>query len=313
MKRRTDVTIDNIRELYNKGYTLKKVCKTLQCGYGVVYHRIKNTDISFTKESKHLVNKENIIKYKNQGLKQSEIADRLKCSTRYIIQKSKEYDVKFERKPLYPINLDFLNTWSHELAYVLGFIMSDGCLNKKCGRNRHRLRIEINMKDLSLLKSIRDLISPTRPVRENLIHRNKSGTISKACDFTIPIDQDLYKYFVNLGIVERKTGLEQISDNIPKEFVWSYILGLFDGDGCIYKRKISGYDWSICTASKTLIDQLHKLIPNGKIKLCITNGNILYNIDVRDRQGIIDIRNKLYQDSKIWLDRKRDLMFQVTI
>jgi hypothetical protein len=47
------------------------------------------------------------------------------------------------RKRIYDVKEDYFETWSHEMAYILGFISADGGVNKQ----QTSLSIELQMRD----------------------------------------------------------------------------------------------------------------------------------------------------------------------
>ena len=53
-------------------------------------------------------------------------------------------------KRIYELNEDYFETWSHEMAYILGFISADGSINKQ----KTSLSIELQMRDKKVLEFI---------------------------------------------------------------------------------------------------------------------------------------------------------------
>jgi len=230
-----------------------------------------------------------------------------------VIKRSKEYGITFPRNKIkYAVKDDYFNTWSHKMAYILGFVMADGCIRKAKKKNAHELKVEVNMKDLEVLEHIREEISPTRPIHKNIVHKNKSGSISLAASLVITLTKTSFDRLGSLGVVPRKSGKERIPEELPIEFLWSFVCGLFDGDGCIRKRNRKnqgGYDWGICTSSTELIDQLTKTIPFGKQRCLLKEGcQPLWTISARNKKDIRRIRKKLYANIEFCLSRKRILM-----
>lgn len=120
----------------------------------------------------------------------------------------------------YPINEDYFKTWSHPMAYLLGFLMADGCVYAS-GKGQPCLSIHLATKDVNILHYIRDELSPTRP----LYIKNESCRLKMRSRI---ICEDLAKH----NIVPRKTGKE-VLPKIPEEYRPTYLRGLFDGDGHI--------------------------------------------------------------------------------
>ena len=52
----------------------------------------------------------------------------------------------------YNVNDNYFKTWSHNMAYILGFWFADGCIMKRC--EQYRFNIGQNKKDKYLLKQM---------------------------------------------------------------------------------------------------------------------------------------------------------------
>ncbi len=126
--------------------------------------------------------------------------------------------------PRYETNVDYFNTWSSKMAYILGFITADGCVDEE-----YRLQISLNTKDTCVLDFIKSEIRPT----SKYIYRNqKNGdkVYPQVClsIYSKPLVLSLNK----LEVIPRKTNHEKLP-NIPEEFKGDFLRGLFDGDGSI--------------------------------------------------------------------------------
>jgi DNA-binding transcriptional regulator WhiA len=243
---------------------------------------------------------------RDKGMLQREIAALIGCDRQLVLKRAKRFKIKFTRNRIkYPVFNEFFHAWSHDMSYVLGFIMTDGCVRKQ--RNSYQVKIEINMKDISVLEFIREKTSPTRPIRTNLIHKNASGSISRSAELLLTVTKETFKLLNSYGIVPRKSGKEKIPPNIPKKFIWSFIRGAFDGDGSIYRRKQGGFDWCICSSSKIFAQQLHQIIPFSKMR----KNRSMWIVIVRTKEHIKKIREVLYQDSSFHLKRKYDKLQEI--
>jgi hypothetical protein len=135
-----------------------------------------------------------------------------------------------ERK--YKANDDFFKIWSHNMAYVLGFWMADGCMY---GKN---IIFSQHVKDKDLLFAIAKEMGATNPVITK-------GNYSKL----VISSEILAKDLVKLGGKERKS-LDIDFPNIPEEFLPDFIRGLWDGDGCIsYNKRAKAYSSNYISGS----------------------------------------------------------------
>lgn len=119
-----------------------------------------------------------------------------------------------------------------------------------------------------------------------------------------------------MGIQENKSHTDYIIPNIEDKFINSFILGYFDGDGCI-TIKSTGYSVvSICCNSKIFLESLKtKLLQFGIItREIITekrSNNNLYVLYLSKRENQLKFKNFLYRDSKIFLKRKYNKFLQI--
>lgn len=92
-------------------------------------------------------------------------------------------------------------------AYILGIILSDGCLSYDA--HSHRYRITITMNDYSLIKYLRDNYSPEKKIYEykHKIGRGISYTFITTNEFDI-------NYLIKLGVVERKSNIYEFAKGI---------------------------------------------------------------------------------------------------
>lgn len=112
-----------------------------------------------------------------------------------------------------------------EFAWFLGFLLTDGCINKPAYRNKgDETHIEfcIHIKDEEALHKIKNIVQTRANIRT---YPNYQSPQAKLC------------------IYDRKdiiTKYENIKTVIPSDITGyerHFIRGLIDGDGCLYKRK----------------------------------------------------------------------------
>lgn len=156
---------------------------------------------------------------------------------------------------IHPINFNFFDIWTPDLAYLLGLLAADGCV-------RDNGFINFVSLDIELLKFVRDKISPTTPISDN----NRR---------VIFWSVDLRDKLISFGIVPRKSKIIKfptfISDNILPDF----IRGVLDGDGSIDKiGRIS-----FCSGSRIFLVGLVNALKNWNISCSIyahTRSFIIY-------------------------------------
>ena len=129
------------------------------------------------------------------------------------------------------VNEDFFKIWTHEMAWVLGLFVTDGCVNNKIHS------ISFTQKDERILRLIARymeadyVLAPSAPTRLTptlLIH-----------------SKEIKKDLENLGIGSNKSLTVPFPD-IPEEFLPSFVRGVIDGDGWVQK---TGYVMNVTSAS----------------------------------------------------------------
>lgn len=197
-------------------------------------------------------------------------------------------------------NLDFFhNIDTEEKAYWLGFIYADGCVFSKPTNHIKRFSIDLGIIDKNHLEKLAKIFST--PIKQfqsspNLVWLTVNGS-------------QLYSDLLNHGIEERKTNsnktdvINHISDNLMNHF----IRGFFDGDGWTHHNK-NHYKFGIC-GTKEFLTEIQKII----IQKIPTTRNVVpvykkqvFELNYERSIDILSIYNYLYNDSTVWLERKRD-------
>lgn len=124
---------------------------------------------------------------------------------------------------IYDINQNFFLEWSHDMAYILGLIASDGNLSKS------KFRISISSIDYDLLNAVRNKLCCNKPITSQY---NKLGIW-----YLLTIDNKyIYESLINLGLTPNKSFTCNIPD-IPIQYELDFLRDFFDGDGCVYEKK----------------------------------------------------------------------------
>jgi intein/homing endonuclease len=199
----------------------------------------------------------------------------------------------------------FENINNPNKAYILGFIVGDGCISNET--KRKRLKIAIAESDLSLLEEIAKELKA-----DNLIKiREKQKTHwQNQASLTINSTK-MCNDLINLGVTERKTGFEKFVKFEDTKLTWAFIRGLFDADGCIVKYNDNRRKFGIVSNEQILIDIKNFFNKEG----IETSPNAIYpkkgcyEINVWKKSSIEKICSKMYESGDIKLDRKYDKFF----
>ena len=147
--------------------------------------------------------------------------------------------------------------WSRNLAYAIGLLTSDGCLNKD---KRH---IWLSSKDLEMIKNLRISLN----IKNKIGRYARGGEKNKKYYYVAFGDINFYKFLEKLGLSSAKSKTIKSVD-IPNKYFADFIRGLFDGDGCFYTYwderwpNSFGYKLSFASASPTFINWLMEKLNN---------------------------------------------------
>ncbi len=121
------------------------------------------------------------------------------------------------------INKDFFKEWSHDMAYVLGFLYADGNI-MKTKRNTHF--ISFYTADRDLLVSMAEIMELSHKISER---KSETGSV-----YRIKIgSKDMFDDLVKIGLTPNKS-LRMELLLIPKQYEGDFVRGYFDGDGNVW-------------------------------------------------------------------------------
>lgn len=212
---------------------------------------------------------------------------------------------------LYNLNEDyFKNINSQNKAYILGFIMADGCVCKSTINKKEpdRLIIQISYKDRHILEFIQKELNSNYKIKDFV----PTATFSNNMMSSLTINSTkLCKDLVALGVIPNKTGKESFP-NIKENLKRHFIRGFLDGDGWITKSN------NVTTigfvSNKEMLMQIRKVIDfNLDIHGVATihedsrddkkNKNIYY-LNYSHRKDINQLKKYLYNKANFYLERK---------
>lgn len=132
------------------------------------------------------------------------------------------------------LNHDFFKKWSPEMAYVLGFFAADGSMLQN---NRGGYYIEFHITDQIILRHIRTVISSSHKITKRLPRNLKHKIL-----YRLQIgSKEWFEDLSHLGFTQHKSNTLRFPD-VPKEYIADFVRGYFDGDGCVYFKKLKYAD-----------------------------------------------------------------------
>ncbi|MEB1806023.1 MAG: hypothetical protein LPK26_01770 [Bacillaceae bacterium] len=229
-----------------------------------------------------------IIEMYKSGMSYKEMQPIIGLSDRAIREVIHKNGIEMNRKQYsgqprkHKVNEHFFKVWSHEMAWVLGLFLTDGCVNNKIHS------VTLTQKDERMLQLVADLmeadyvLAPIRPTRKTptLIINSKK------------IKEDL----IQLGIHANKSLTVQFPD-VPSEFLPSFVRGVIDGDGWVDHE---GYTMNVTSASNSFAEQLHFIFHTWELNsMIIVNqtktGNPIYRVWVKGKDHLITLSKLIYK------------------
>lgn len=198
----------------------------------------------------------------------------------------------------------FENIDTQNKAYILGFLMADGCVSKtdKTQLSTNRLIVSISKKDRQVLEFIKNELECDYEIFDFI----PSGTyanheMSRLSINSKQLCSDLAKY----GIVPRKTGSESFPI-LDREYQRHFIRGFLDGDGFVTnKGKAIGF----CSNRNMLTEILNVLKTEFDIKSIATirddeREKPLSYMQINCKGDIENLKFYLYNNANFYLERK---------
>lgn len=145
----------------------------------------------------------------------------------------------------YHIKQDYFKEWSHNMAYILGLWYADGCIYG--GR---LFDITLHKKDKYLLKRVAEELG-----YEGILYDYVDRQVARL-NFSCKV---MYNDIVALGGTEQKS-LTVTFPKIPHEYLYDFIRGYFDGDGCIMRLKGNRINSAFTCGSKVFLESLLEIL-----------------------------------------------------
>ena len=226
--------------------------------------------------------------YRN-GSTTKEIANKFDITSRgvlYVLHK-RNVPIKGKRRTGgRRVDVDFFKTWTNEMAYVLGFVFTDG--------NVHGNTLSIAQNERYILEEINRVMDSNFEIRRR---PNGKNDIHVLAITRKEIIDDLKR----LGISEGKSRIMEFPE-VPAQFLPHFIRGVIDGDGWVQDR---GYVMNVTNASKNFSESLHDIFNSRGLNGRITEQNNAYRVWVSGKQDVINLAEWIYKDcGDLYLRRK---------
>ncbi|TLS37000.1 endonuclease [Pseudalkalibacillus caeni] len=231
-----------------------------------------------------------MIRKYQEGESTTVISEQANVSPRYVRQVLTDNNVQIRPrghwKRQYRLNEHYFKTWSNNMAYILGFFVADGVINKDMQS------VGFAQKEKYLLEDIKRELNSNQP-----LYKNNSRDVYILMLHSKILKVDLMEIH---GITPAKSNVVSFP-NIPDEFMHHFVRGYFDGDGHVnYER----YNVSFVGGSYHFMEQLKTVLENQKITSRIKVKGKHVRLFITGRRTISKFADWIYKDKDIYLKRK---------
>lgn len=184
-----------------------------------------------------------------------------------------------------------------EDAYWLGFLFADGFVSK----NRNRVVLELNIKDIEHVEKFKKYLNTDRPI----YIKEKYNSCGIQID-----NEDLHNNLIKHGCIPLKSKIDSfIPNNILEDddLFFSFIRGLFDGDGCVFWQNESKIGVFLM-GTQSIINTIHTKLFFKDFNITKENrSENCYYLRSAKHSLIMEIYNRFYKNASIYLDRKKNI------
>jgi hypothetical protein len=237
------------------------------------------------------ISKQDVIDRYRDGATTKSIAESAGCTPRYIrivLRKAGENIERTRGITKYSVNERFFREWSPEMAYVLGFILTDGCVTGNT--------LSISQANDLILRKIKAAMESEHPV---IARKNGSSRL-----FTLHIGRkSMVADLLALGITEKKS-LTVGFPNVPRNYMPHFIRGVIDGDGWAHHK---AYTMNVTSGSDPFSEGLRDVFESRELNTRITYQNQINRIWVSGKDDVNRLGRWIYRDcGDLFLPRKRE-------
>jgi len=293
-KLRLDETIklEDIKYKYfNQKMSLGDIAKEYNCTRQYIYKIFEQNNVQLVNKSKARI----------RALEKGKVIRTIKDSfgqDKHIVHQKKE------------INEKFFNSWTPEMAYVLGLVFTDGNLTKKRKFKNGIIvpsRFSISQKEPEILEKVLQLMNSKVKIYKT---HNK---LTKSYIHSIYLESEsIYNDLNALGLHPNKSRTITFP-SIPLIYARHFIRGCWDGDGSILV-KFRSIRVKLVSGSNAFIQGLKSCLENlgiDKIKIYeYKNKKGIYEISINNKIDIYKFYILLYYqvNSSMYLNRKHEII-----
>lgn len=291
-----------IKNLYENGLPMKQIQKECSCGDATIRKVIAKYNLpprQSSKNRKEPLDEDKICELYKKGVTNIKIAKECKCSTNTISKVLDRHGIpkrseQFNKKSKHFEK--FYDLTSPETQYWIGYICADGSI--QYDPKLHNYAVRLYSKDKEIIDKFSDYFGKDVV---SIYDKAASGVIMAYIS-----SKELCEYFINtLNIVPNKALV--LNPNV--EYTKNFILGYFDGDGCIRNTSSDGqtrYECNITSGSKIFLEKIKAILDSNNIYSILyehTDCNA-YKIRIDRKEDSRKFYKWLYSEAVTCLSRK---------
>lgn len=300
--------------------TILDITDALPVGQSIVRRCIKKYNLDRCYKDKNWLHRKHYIERKNTV----EMAAEAKCSFWTIRDWMKKHKLEIcteianDRKRKYTFNHDyFKEVDTEEKAYWLGFLVADGSMSSSTSA----VTLSQSTKDKHHLQKFLDAIESDYVIEDYINNSNLTKQKHEMSRVVIS-SRRFHNHLIDKGMKPLKSNNEE-KPNIKEEYYKHFIRGYFDGDGtisCGIRKRT--HNWKTQTTytekiwaggsilgGEDFLEGLSKVVfKNTGHKLKVSRKSKNENVSIISfADGTLkDIMNWLYENSTVYLDRKKE-------
>lgn len=206
-------TVNKVIEMYNLSVTRSTVLEKAKATQSISDVRLKLLLDMFPRSSR-----EEILQNFND-LTWHQIS---RLAHTHGVYRDKEFGV--DSKKSYVVNKTFFDNWSNDMAWILGWMVTDGhVVVREDGKSSYIYGVGVEVGDKEVLYKIQKRLL----ISGDFIKEDKYGMAR-----IYPSDKTVNYRLRNMGFVKDKTS-EILIDYVPANFLSHYFRGLIEGDGSV--------------------------------------------------------------------------------
>ncbi len=319
LKKRERYWLYLIKKAYRRKKSIQQICKEKNINSVEILNRIKRKyKIKTQRFNIHnkridMDTKQKMIQDYNNLISSNQICKKYGFKTRKtVLDVLKEYNIpRREPKIITYYNEDYFKKInSHDKAYILGILLTDGYII----RDYEGFGIQLTENDGYLLSNMaKRLGKSTTIIHINYDNKRKKAKLNnwkkffnsrdmeRMCCYNGKMAYDLKK----LGVVKNKTHIVRCP-KIPKKYLSSLCRGMWDGDGSIGIAKTGNIWCRITSVSEFFIKDLQEIVPFPTSSKNYFKNGIRYDLRIcqGNKQSIAFLKWIYKNKEDLYLERK---------